>query len=64
MAEGDLTVEVPVERRDEIGQLALSVQGMVRRLRAAHERVEVAECAGQAVLGGGRLPRPADAPDP
>ncbi len=45
VAEGDLTVEVPVERRDEIGQLALSVQGMVRRLRAAHERAEAAERA-------------------
>lgn len=45
VAEGDLTLEVPVERRDEIGQLALSVQGMVRRLRAAHERAEAAERA-------------------
>ncbi len=45
VADGDLTVEVPVSRRDEIGQLARSVRVMIRRLREAQEQAEAAERA-------------------
>jgi signal transduction histidine kinase/HAMP domain-containing protein len=50
IAEGDLAGVVPVERRDEVGELAESFEGMRERLRALLDDLTRREAEAQALL--------------